>query len=309
MKKELALCSLALNPQAPSPTASMVRVNEGRMESFGGTFCISIPVSVEVGCCFDPTVVSTFFRKERKLVSYTLHKKKLILQEGKEKLSVAFLLPEEMPILDVLAKPVAVEFDMTFLKVAADVVNPSHHKLSCQGVQFRQGMLFSGDGHIVVAAVTDFPDNLIFNLPVASAKALLRFNSKVVSIGLDSHAVKFYFADGSSLTSLLICEEFLNVNALFDGEWDSLKLTEDLAKDLLSISCDKVIFYKGNAIYTKGASEGQLTNCCEKTLDFIVNKTNLDTLLKVSSDIHINADNNRLMAVSDLCRVISVTTK
>ena len=309
MKHALALCSLATNPLAPSPSASMVKLDDGHLIAYGGTFCIRVPMPVDVGACFNPALAATFFRKERKLVSYTLNKNKLVLQEGKEKLSLPFLPPDEMPVLDVLSKPVKVKFDMTLLKTAADIVDPAHSKLCCQGIQFRYGMLEATDGKVMVAAITDFDDALEFNLPVASAKALLRFKSEVVGIATDPNAVKFLFKDGSSLTSLCLCEELVDTSQFFAGDWTSLKLKAEVAKDLLSIPCDTVIFFGGNVTYVKDLSEGQLTGACGKEFDIKVAKDNLDVMLRVSADIRLSDDKNRLMSVSDTCRVISTTKR
>lgn len=309
MKQALALCSLALNPSAPAPTATMVKLDDGFLTAYGGTFCARVPMPVEVGCCFNPAAVATFFRKERKAVSYTFLKKKLVLQEGKEKLSIAFLPPEEMPTIDVLSKPRKVTFDMTYLKIAADIVDPAHSKLCCQGIQFRYGMLESTNGRCIVGAKTGFHEDLEFNLPVASAKALLRFKSEVVGIAQDQGVVKFIFADDSSLTSLVICEELVDTSPFYAGEWTSIKLKPDVAKDLLSIECEDVIFYGGNVTYIKETAEGELSGACGKEFDIKVSKENLDVMLKVSADIRLSEDGNRLMAVSEKCRVISTVKR
>ena len=309
MKNALALCSLATNPLAPAVTASMVKLDDGHLIAYGGTFCVRVPMPVDVGACFNPALAATFFRKERKLVSYTLNKNKLVLSEGKEKLSLPFLPPDEMPTLDCLSKPHKVKFDMAHLKTAADVVDPAHSKLCCQGIQFRYGMLEATNGKVMVAAITDFDDALEFNLPVASAKALLRFKSEVVGIATDPNAVKFLFKDGSSLTSLCLCEELVDTSQFFAGEWTPLKLKAEVAKDLLSIPCDDVIFFGGNVTYVKDLSEGQLTGAVGKDFDIKVAKDNLDVMLKVSADIRVSECGNRLMAVSDTCRVISTTKR
>ena len=309
MKNALALCSLALNPVAPSPTASMVKLDDGFMVSYGGTFCVRVPMKVEVGACFNPGMVATFFRKERKAVSYTLNKKKLVLQEGKEKLTIPFLPPDEMPTLDVLSKPHKVTFDMSYLKIAADIVDPAHAKLCAQGVQFRYGMLEATNGRCLVGAKTGFDTDLEFNLPVASAKALLRFKSDVVGVAVDQGAVKFIFKDGSSLTSLLICEELIETGAYYKGDWTPLKLKAEVAKDLLSIDCDDVIFFGGNATYVKGNAEGELSSACGKEFDIKVSKEYLDVMLKVSADIRLSEEGGRLMAVGEKCRVVSAAKR
>lgn len=309
IKQALALCSLALNPAAPAPTATMVKLDDGFLTSYGGTFCVRVPMKVEVGCCFSPTMVATFFRKERKTVSYTLNKKKLVLQEGKEKLTIPFLPAEEMPTIEVLSKPHKVTFDPAYLKLAADVVDPAHSKLCCQGVQFRYGMIEATNGRCIVGAKTGFHEDLEFNLPVASAKALLRFKSEVVGIAQDQGVVKFIFADGSSLTSLVICEELIETGPYYGGDWTPLKLKAEVAKDLLSIECADVIFYGGNVTYIKETAEGELSGACGKEFDIKVSKENLDVMLKVSADIRLSEDGNRLMAVGEKCRVISMVKR
>lgn len=308
MKTALQLCSLALNPVAPSPTANMVKLEDGFMIAYGGTFCIRVPMPVSVGACFNPQAVSTFFRKERKAVSYTLHKKKLVLQEGKEKLSVPFLPPEEMPTLDVLSKPHKVELDTKHLKSLADVVDPAHSKLQCQGISFRYGMMEASNGNVVISAVTDFPDALEFNLPVASAKALLRFKTAPCAIARDQQAVKFLFEDGSSLTSLVICEQLIETTVFYDSpKWTSLKIKPEAAKDLLSVDCDYVIFEDTNATYVQEQAKGVIEGIVAKGIAVMAGKSQLDMLLRISSDLRISEDNFRLMAVSDTCRAISTT--
>jgi hypothetical protein len=308
-KYALALCSTALNHLAPSPSASMVRISGGYMESFGGTYAIKVPFKVEVGCCFSPNFFGTFFRKERKATSFTIHKNKLVLSEGKEKLSIPCLPEEELVTIDVLSKPRKVTFDMTYLKLATDIVDPAHSKLSAQGIQFRYGMIEATNGRTLLGAKVGFHEDVEFNLPVASAKALLRFKSEVVGVAQDLGLVKFLFADGSSLTSLAICEDLVDTSPFYGGEWTSIKLKTDVAKDLLTIDCDDVIFFNGNAAYVKGVAEGILSNVCSNNFDVKVSKENLDVMLKVSADIRLSKDGNRFMAVSEKCRIISTTKR
>lgn len=307
MKNALQLCSLALNPIAPSPTASMVRISDGFIESFGGTFAIRVPVHVEVGACFNPALAATFFRKERKLVAYTLAKNKLVFQEGKEKLSLPFLPPEEMVTLDVLSRPRKVKFDMTHLKTCADIVDPANSRMWAQGISFRAGMMEATNNALVVSAVTDFPDEFEFNLPQSSAKALLRFKSEVTGIAIDQQSVKFCFADGSSLTSLVICEQMIETAPFYRGEWTPLALEPETAKDLLSIACESVEFKGGTALYLDGHMQGEITGVASKVVAVHVGKPSLDTLLQISADLRLSDDGQRLMAVSASCRAIAST--
>lgn len=306
MKNSLALCSLALNPNAPSPTASMVRISDGRMEAFGGTFCIAVPCPVDVGACFNPSLFATFFRKERKAVAYTLKKGKLTAQEGKEKLTIPCLPPEEMVTIDVYGDPTPVELDLTYLKVCADVVDPVESRVAMQGVSFRNGMMEATNGRIIVSAVTEleFPE---FILPVDSAKALMKFKSPVTGMAVweDGNMVKFFHKDGSTLTSLLIEGELPDTSPFYAGEWSPLKLKD--AADFAKIECERVIFEDGNATYIQEKSRGIIEGVCATGVAVTLSKKALDTLLRVSSDIRVESRLTRVMAVSENCRVISTT--
>ena len=303
MKAALQLCALALNPAAPSPTANMVKIEDGFMSSFGGLFCIRVPMPVEVGACFAPGAVSTFFRKEREAVSYTLHKKRLVLKEGKEKLSVPCLPPEEMVTLDVLAKPYETALDTKHFKSLADVIDPANQRMWAQGVSFRYGMAESTNNAVIVSAVTDLPDSMEFNIPVDSIRAILKFKSRIARIAHDERAVKFYFEDGSSLTTQVLTEQMIETSQFYAGEWEPLRLQEH--EDLLKVPCSAVSFRDGNVIYQNDTTEGVIEGVVNKGYDVTVGKSSLDHLLRISGDIRISADSGRLMAVSETCRAIS----
>jgi hypothetical protein len=303
MLAQLKLVSLALNPMAPSPTATMVRIDNGLMQAFGGTFCISVPVGIELGCCFNPSAVSTFFRKKREAVAYTIQKKKLVLQEGKEKLSVPCLPPEEMVTLDVLGKAVRGELDTTHLRSLHDVINPANSRIWAQGVSFRYGMMEATNNAVVISAISNLDDDLEFNLPVDAVRALMAFKSKMVSVICDGRAVKFCFEDGSSLCSLSIDGQMPDTSQFFDGEWVALKLKEDL----LTVACDTVTFDKGTVRYKQESLFGEIEGVCSKQVSVSAYKKSLDPLLKVSTDIHVSEDGFRLMAIHDTCRAICPT--
>lgn len=305
MLEALQLCSLALNPSAPSPTATMVKVEDGKMISFGGTFCVSVPLPVEIGACFNPTTAATFFRKTRKGVSYKIHKGKLEFKEGKEKLSVPCLPPEDMVTLDVFSKTFQTSLDKTYLKLLIDVIDPSSSRLWAQGVSFRDGMAESTNSRVIISSVSGLPDQFVFNLPVDSAKALLKFKSPVVGIALDERAVKFCFEDGSSLASLLLEEQMIPTGKFYSGDWISLDLQD--ANDLLKIKCDSVNFLNGNVTYFEKESSGTIEGSVNSDVNVTVNKESFDRLLCVSSDIRLSQDATRLMAVGDTCRAICTT--
>lgn len=211
--------------------------------------------------------------------------------------------------LDVLSKPTPVKLDMKHLKFCADIIDPAHAKFACQGVSFRYGMMEASNGRVVVSAITDFDDELEFNLPVASAKALLKFKSPVVSIAQDQSSVKFLHKDGSSLTSLSIVEQLTDTSQFYKGDWKPLNLNKGVAEDILSLECDSLILFDGNINYITGLDDGQLMQSCDKGFDVKVGKSQFDTLLGVSHEIAISEDKNRFQAFSDTCRAICVTIR
>lgn len=305
MKLALQLCSLALNPQAPSPTASMVKIENGHMTAFGGLFCVSVPQPVEVGAAFNPALASTFFRKERKAVAYTIDKGKLTMKEGKEKLSIPCLPPEDLVTLDVLEDPIPAELDLTHFRSLVDVINPANSRVWAQGISFRYGMMEATNDSVIISAISGLPDEVEFNLPVDSAKALMKFKSQIIAISASERAVKFSFKDGSSLTSLVIIEQLIDTSRFYAGEWVPLKLKE--TEDLLKLECHSLIFEKGNATYLQEKSRGVIEGVVDPGVSVSVFKEPLDRLLRISSDIRVSEDGHRLMAVADSCRGICAT--
>lgn len=303
IRQALALCSLALNPNSPQPTATMVRISDGYLTAFGGTCCISIPVPIEIGACFSPQAISPFFRKERGPISYTLKNGKLQLKEGRESLTIKCLPPEEMVTLDVLGTPTPCDFDTTHLKVISDTINPNNSRVWAQGSSFRNGVMESTCNSIIVSAVSDLPDDLVFNLPVDSCKALLKFKSPVVSVVKDQRAVKFNFKDGSSLCSLILTEQMIDTAAFFQGEWTPLNLTEILDK----VECEFIRFAGGNVHYFTKDTEGVIESCVDPIINVDIGKESLDVLLTVSKDIRISDDGNRMQAFGETCRCIAST--
>jgi len=279
----------------------MVRISDGFMQSFGGTFGVSVPMPIEVGACFNPAAIAPFFRKERGPIAYTIKNGKLILTEGKERLTVGCLPAEEMVTLDVLGTPTPCEFDMKYLKIAVDVINPTNERIWAQGVSFRNGMMESTNNALVVSAVSNLPDELSFNLPHDSCRALLRFKSTVVGVVKDQRAVKFVFADGSSLCSLVITEQMIDTSAFFRGGWKPIELTEDVSK----IDCEYFSFVRGSVHYVNNTNEGVIESCVDPDIYVDISKDNLNTLLIVSKDIRLSDDGNRVQAFGEDCRVIS----
>lgn len=309
MKDALTACSIALNPTSPQPTASMVKIERRAMVGYGGTFCVRVPVSFDIGCCFNPKAVMAFFRKDRKKFSCTVKGGKLILQEGKEKVTTRCVPPEEMVTIDALSAPVECSLDRSLLKRCTDVVDTNHPARVLHGVVFRYGVMEATDAKILVSAESGLPDAVPdFILPVESAKALCRLKGNVIGVAKDVGLVKFMFDNGSSLTSGIIAGEFPDTGPHFDGEWEPLDI-EAAAPDLLKIDCDRVEFRGGAVLYVvqdsfgAATAEGELPAGCNNEIDGVISKRLLDHLLVNSSDVRVNAA--KFQSFSDNCRVIA----
>lgn len=311
MKQALALCSLATNPNAPSPTASMVKIEDGFMVAFGGLFCVRVPVQLALGCAFNPGAIKTFFRKERKAISYTVKKNKLVLQEGKERLSIGCLPPEDMVTLDVVAPVKKATFDTKLLRYVSTVIDPSNFRTFLHGVTFRNNMLIATNNKCFVAAyIEGMPKKFKFNIHKDACAALGRFTSPVSGVASDERATKFEFEDGSSFTVLNLAEELPQVEQIFEGPWHPLGLSAALVEDLLKIDCHRVAFKDGELFYHSEdrSSSGELGTVTKRKFVASVMKHSLDFLLRNGGEFSIDDDCRKFRSVNgDVCVICSTT--
>lgn len=312
MKSALTLCSLALNPAAPSPTASMVKVEDGFATAFGGLFCIRVPVEQALGCCFNPAAAKTFFRKARKQVAYTVKKNKLILQDGKEKLSIGCLPPEEMVTLDVIAKARPISLSKQLVRYVAEVVDPANPRTALHGVTFREGALIGTDNKIFVMADVEFPEDLTFTLHKDACVALSKMKGEIETVSTDGHAVKFGFSDGSSLTTLRLVEDIPEVvDAVFGGKWHKLPLTESVIEDLITIDCHTFRFKDGALSYWSEdkASVGELGVKVPADLQAAIMQKGFSRILKNGGSISYADNQSRIRSVNENVCVVSTIWK
>lgn len=300
MKTALQLCALATNPSAPSPTASMVKVEDNHLIAFGGLFCIRIPVSAPVSCAFNPQLALAFFRKERKSYACSVKAGKLVFQDGKERLSLRCLPPEELPTIDVLAPPTPCVIDKAALKVVADIVSPTHHRTEAQGINFRDGMALGTDSYVFGAAVLDegFPD-VRFNVHVDAVRALLRMRGKITGIAVETSMVKFFLDDGSSLTTLRLVGELPGeVVDLLRTPCDPLTAEEQHIADMLGTAPEAYKFKAGHVYYTleDSAAEGDLGfDLGNSNLTGRVDFKRLSHLLKNAGKLALDSETGRML--------------
>ena len=312
MKQALILCSMALNPNAPAPTASLVKVEDGFAVAFGGLFCIRVPVEQALGCCFNPAAAKTFFRKARKQVAYTVKKNKLILQDGKEKLSIGCLPPEEMVTLDVIAKARPVTLSKQLVRYVADVVDPANPRACLHGVTFRDGALVATDNKVFVMAYVDFPEDLTFSLHKDACLALSKMKGEIETVSTDGHAVKFTMSDGSSLTTLKLVEDVPEmVNKIFDGKWHSISLSDSVIEDLTTIDCHTFRFKDGALSYWSEdrQSVGELGVKVPADLNAAITQKGFVRILKNGGKISYADNQSRIRSVNENVCVVSTIWK
>ena len=304
MKKLIDICRQATNPQAPAPTASMLRIYDGRLEAFGGTFCVSAPIDADVEAAFNPRMFESFFRRPRKGVTYTLTKTRLVVKAGKEKVSLPFLPAEEMAIIDVLAEPQEATLDKTHLRVLSNIVDPAASEMWRQGITFRYGAFEATCGYIVGSAVSGLPEGYEFNLPIDTVKVLLKIEEDVVGVALDDQAVKFYFESGLTVCSRIIPDLMPDVGPFFAGDWYPIDLK--VAADLRDIDFERVVFNEGTAVYIAEEGKGELSQALDpETPLFALSRNALDPLLRTADDLLLHESKTRVQVRTETCRIIS----
>lgn len=302
MKDALKLCSLALNPSSPSPFATMVKVESGRMVAYGGLFCISVPVSQDIGAAFNPALLRTFFRKERPQVAYTIKFPKLTVSEGKERLTINCLPAEDLSIIDNIETPVPCTLNMKNLKTAAELIDTTNTRIFAQGVAFRDGMMMSTNNAVFFMAEAPEGD---FNVPKEAILALCKFKSPVVAISKNNHTIKFICDDGSSLCSNLIQDRFPDIDFLFEGDWSEFEIKEDLKP----LECEDVEISGGVVKFYTDGSVGEISDIVSGDAEIRCKKKYLNYLLEISSTLEFILKQRIKVTRDDCVMICSMITK
>lgn len=300
----LKLCSLALNHNAPSPFASMVKVDGGMMVAYGGGFCIRVPVDQDIGAAFSPKALATFFRIPRDKVAYTIKFPKLTVSHKKERLTINCLSPDELVTIDNIETPTACTINKTNLKRAADLIETTNTNPFALNVVFRDGAVISTNNKVFFMGESGYsgPE---FNISKEAALALARFKSPVIAISRNAHTVKFIHEDGSSLCAHISVAEFPAIDFLFEGDWQPFKITDDI----LAVDCDYVVIRQNSVFYhTEGEKNtgtiGEIENAVQGKVELCCKKQYFNELLKVSNELEFISE-QRIKAVGDDCAIIS----
>lgn len=272
MEQALKLCSLALNPSSPSPTATMVAVTDGYMVSYGGQFCIRVPVSQDIGAAFNPKALATFFRKERTLPAYTIKFPKLTVSEGKERLTIHCLPAEDVVTIDNIETPTPCTVNLKNVKGAATLC-ATEGPIYSQGVTFRDGSVMATNNKVFFCGESGLDDET-FIIHKDAALALSQFKSDVVSLSKNNHTVKFIFKSGASLCAHILVEQIPDVGFLFDGE----RIDFSVSEDVWAVDCEDLEIRDGSAFYQTDNSIGELEGDVIGNVTFKIPKRYFDLL-------------------------------
>jgi|TARA_R110002167_G_scaffold294935_4_gene499548 hypothetical protein len=301
MKTKIQLAMKACEPTSPAPTATMMKFNDGMMTTYGGTFCVQIPCDVDAECAISPDTLLTFFRKPRKQVVYSLNKGKLLIRQGREKVSIPCMANEEMPIIDVFRKerPVKSFVKQKAMKAMLECINPAEMRGCLQGMCLRGGLALATDGKVVLAMVSGLPKFVTCVVPVATLKFLSSLDEAVSGFATDESYIKFFFPSGMTVCSRTIsAADYPDVKALINAGGTPLDMHPDLLKELNGIKCggitvtEKGIGYKSE----DGKSFGDIEMPTEGRFAFSVNKKRFDLMMSLTN-------NNRIFITETPCAI------
>lgn len=217
---------------------------------------------------------------------------KLTISEGREKLTISCLAPEELAIIDNIETPIPCKLDLKMLKLAAELCDPEISKFAA-GVTFRGGQMVATNHKVFFCGESGLPEEMSFIIHKDACVALGKFKAAVVAISKNNHTVKFIFDDDSSLCAHILTEQCPDTAFLFEGEWVDFKIND--IEDFLRLDCDTIRVVDGSIIFTTETTEGELTGVVEGNVSFKAKKKHFDYLLKGD----LSFEGSRIQSVGD----------
>ena len=314
MIKQIKTVTPSINPNSPSPMASMVKLQGGRLYAYGGTFCVSAPVDTEAEGVFKPSAMKMFFRKERLGVSYTVKDNKMVLKQGKEVSKINILPVEQMPVIDTFGEDYVTDFlPVKVLKVMSRAIDQECPVVAAQGAFLKGGKLFATNGRVMVAHKVDVPRSWECNIPLDTIKYLGTRSQKILSVCLDQNHLSFLLEDDIKVcTNLLDCEGYPCLDKIFKQKTYPIDLPKDVMKDLKSLECETVTLTETYVEYSDSETKGRISTVTESE-PFSVGlfKSTLDVLLSFGDELELSEseDVNIVMVKTKDVRVIGSVSK
>lgn len=300
----IATAMKACETNSPSPAASWLKFQGGKLYAYGGTFCVQIPCAVDLECAFIPSALLAFYRKERKGVSFTLKDDKMIVREGRERATIKTLPIADMPLIDVLKTPTKVKrfLPKKALKAMLGCIDPAEPRHCLQGMCIRNGLAIGTDGKILLAISTKLDKDITCVVPTETLKFLASLDEDVCAIASDNLHIKFYLPSGMTVCSrTMLADEYPDIRHLIRlDSMDEVTLHPDMHDEIKGLKCDKIEVTNYAVTFSMGndTSFGQINlDSGSKEFRFTVNRAYFELLLSLctTDKIHIAAGRNRMM--------------
>lgn len=276
----------ACNPLSPQVTASMVKFQGGHLIAYGGTFCIQIPVPVDLDCAFKPQTLLAFYRKERDGASYTAKGGKLRVKHRRETVTMKCLPSEEMAIIDVMKEPKDTKWiPRGAMKSLIECVDPASTNISMQGICLRDGMFAATDGKVMLAIPSDIKGISVV-LPIDTVKFLATCEESVTGWAFDGASFKLWFEGGMTVcTRVISAGEYPNINRIFEQDLKPFFISEKVVDDIKNLSCDMIELTPKGVRYISEDDDdsiGTIKATVEGDYRFAVRKKSFDAIFKIN---------------------------
>lgn len=292
MQSKIKLVAKGVNPDSPSPTASLMKFQGGRLISYGGTFCVSVPCGVDIDCAIAPTTLLNFFRKPREGVTYSEQDGKLRVQHKRERVTIPCLPATDMPIIDILDDPTEVKLfpRKRALKMFMECIDPSNPLPYLQGLLLRNGHAAATDSRFAFAMPSGLPKDIECVLPFDTLKFIAGLDEQVTGVchGPKFNYLKFTFPSGLTVCSQVIsADDYPNIIPVISPKEKGRELVmhEDLLEEIKGLTGDRITVSHSGVGYKDGKSFGdiELKNADER-FAFTVDRKRFALMLGLTKD-------------------------
>lgn len=287
MKNEINRVKRALaGENATAPTSRMVKVANGRLFAYGGTFCLSVPCALDLDVGFLPEPVLNFYEIARENEVITVSDNHLKITAGNRSVKVPCLPASDIPILEVLRAPVNGVLDLENLRRALTFVDVMDEHGQLHGTSFSDGCIHAGTPKRIFTGASGLPEDLpAFRLPVASVEALLKIDSPMTTVYHDHDACRFDFEDGTRLVSRTLVDYWPKASMrIFEKVGRDVWFTEEGVKEILKTRAHTwSLLSIGVAVHHGEGAEGEIADAVHGVEEaFNINHWSLCLMLKLN---------------------------
>lgn len=292
MKSEIQRIKRALaGENATSPTSRMVKIANGRIFAYGGTFCLSVPCALDLDVGFLPDPILSFYELQREGEVITVSDNHLKITAGNRSVKVPCIPGSDVPILDVLRAPINATLEMENIRRALTFVDVMDDLGQLHGISFSDGCLHAGTSKRIFTGASGLPEDVpAFRLPVASAEALLKVDSPVTTVFVDRESIRFDFEDGTRLVSRTLVDYWPKASMrIFEKEGVGVCFSEEAVKEIGKTRAHSWILHSyGAALHRGDGSEGEIVEAVTGVEEaFCIHHTSLCLMLELGSPLTV----------------------